>query len=285
MLHTKKGNCRRTLVSRHIRVRYELIALDLDDTVLNSKKKISKRTKQAIEDTQVAHVPIVVASGRAYGSLKRFADELGIQNYAISLAGGLIHDPDGNVIHGVYLDPEIAWMVMNWCASRGVYYQVYTEEGFFYPRRVTYSEKYERVGGYDGHEDPSLPYRHDLKLGKILVICEEDQTQGLKAALERDFPALSIDQSAPFFIEISDKMASKGEALCYLAEHLGVPQSKVLAIGDSEIDVTMIKWAGMGIAMKNSVPAVLEAADYVTDTNNKDGVAKALDKFVLSAQH
>lgn len=269
---------------RRIRVKYELIALDLDDTVLNSKKEISQRTKKAIEDARATGARVVVASGRAYGSLKRFADELTIQDYAISLAGGVVHDATGNVIHGVYLDPEIAWMVMNWCASRGVYYQVYTAEGFFYPRRAIYSEKYERVGGYAGHEDPSLPYRHDLALGKILVICEVDEAQELRAALERDFPALSIDQSAPFFLEISDKTASKGDALRYLAEHLGVPREKVLAIGDSEIDETMIQWAGMGIAMKNSVPAVLEVADYVTDTNDEDGVATALDKFLLNTR-
>lgn len=262
-------------------MKYELIALDLDDTLLNSEKKITPRAKAAVVAARQAGVRVVIATGRAYGSLLQFSDQLGGRDYAISLAGGMVTDPAGRVIIGQYLPPEVTWMLMNWAVCRGIYFQVYTEKGFSYPRRTGFTEMYEKGGGFAGHLEPDLPSRLDLMAGKLLLICDESLADEYRSALESDFPALLVEKSAPFFVEISTREASKGNALRQLAARLGVPREKVMAIGDSEIDRSMVEWAGTGVAMANAIPEVIRLADHVAPSCDEDGVARVLEELVL----
>lgn len=260
---------------------YELIALDLDDTLLNSEKKITQRAKDAIAAARKKGVRVVIATGRAYGSLLQFADQLGERDYAISLAGGLVSDPAGNTVISMCLDPEVTWMLMNWAVCRGVYFQAYIGTGFRYPQRTRFTDMYETGGGFAGELEPGLASRLDVEAGKILYICDEDRTDGCRRILEGTFPGLSIEKSSPVFLEISRKEASKGNALRLLAALLGIPREKIMAIGDSEIDQSMVAWAGMGVAMANAIPEVKAVADHVAPSCDEDGVARTIERFVL----
>lgn len=262
---------------------YELIALDLDDTVLGPDKKISDRNRSAVRAALAAGVRVIIASGRAYLGVRRFRDELGLRDYTISTGGSVTMDPDGRVFDTDPIDPETTHGVMQWAMERGIYFQVYTGEGFMYRKRTAHTDRYEYNNGFRGILTKDLPERQDIAAGKILFIDSAENISRWGRELAEVYPSLLIQTSHPTFLEISSRAASKGAALERLARHLGVPREKVMAIGDSEIDRSMIEWAGLGVAMENAAADIRAEADWVTGPSSQDGVADAIERFVLAS--
>lgn len=260
---------------------YKLIALDLDDTLLDSEKHISKRNREALASARAKGARIILASGRAYPGVSGFNEILGNKDYTIVCGGGQVADPDGKVIYSAYLSPITTKQVMRWAVTHGVYFQVYTDDGYFFLQRNDYSDYYEKLCGYSGIEDPGLMNTEMILAAKILLIDTEEKLEEYRSELSAMFPELVIKKSQSDFLEIMDPAATKGKALEYLAKKLGIEKEQVIAVGDSEIDESMIRWAGMGIAMENAVDACKEASNDITGSCNADGVALAVEKYIL----
>ncbi|MBD5560269.1 MAG: HAD family phosphatase [Clostridia bacterium] len=262
---------------------YRLIALDLDDTLLDSSKRISRRNREAIDAVRIKGAHVVIATGRAYGALTQFRDTLGLHDYSIHIGGALISDPDGRLIYGDYIAPESVRSIMEWAVKRGIYFQVYTDRDYRYLQRTVHTENYERNVEFAGIEDPDLLTREDLRAAKILLIDTEKTVPEFRRELSPQYPDLSFETSMPWFLEISNRSASKGNALRYIGRHLGIPAEQTAAFGDSEIDLSMIEYAGLGAAMANAAPEIRAAADVVVPSNTDDGVAWGLEKYCLHA--
>ncbi|MDL2237456.1 Cof-type HAD-IIB family hydrolase [Christensenellaceae bacterium OttesenSCG-928-K19] len=261
---------------------YKLIALDLDDTLLDPQKKISGADLDAIKRAERAGLHIVIASGRIYQSIEKIAGQTGLHGYTISCAGAQVVDPDGEVVFSNPVSPILAKQVVRWAATRGIYFQVFLDDGFYYVTRSHYTDYYEQMGGLQGIEDPGLLAKEPLLASKILLIDEPENLREYRKELAATFPDLQILSSHSKYLEVFSMEASKERALAFIAGKLDVEQQQIVAIGDSEVDIGMLKYAGLGIAMANSIPEVLQIADYVTASNEESGVAKALDKYVLT---
>lgn len=260
---------------------YELAALDLDDTLLDPDKKISERNARAVRRAADAGVHIIVASGRAYLGVLPYLKELGLRDYTIATGGSFTMDASGQPVDRDPIAPGTAAAVIRWAQERGIYYQVYVDQGFLYPRRTAYTDRYEHNNGFRGVYAPDLAARSDIAAGKILFIDSAENIARYQKMLRADFPSLLIETSHPTFLEISSEAASKGAALERLCRRLSIPREKVIAIGDSPIDTSMIAWAGLGVAVENAVPEVKQAADYITGPASWDGVADVIERFVL----
>ena len=169
---------------------------------------------------------------------------------------------------------------MRWAALRGIHFQVYTDEGFFYLKKNKYSDYYEKLGGYIGNADPDLLKRDPILASKILLVSEDENLEGYRKELEPLFPELLIKKSQACYLEILNPEATKGNALEILAKKLDLEQHELMAIGDSEIDESMLQYAGLGIAMENAAPSCKKCADDITSSCEDDGVARSIIKYI-----
>lgn len=260
---------------------YKLIALDLDDTLLDCEKCISRRNLDALDAARKKGARIILASGRAYPGVTEFNEALHNKDYTIVCGGAQVVDPDGKVIYSTYLPPITAKQVMRWAVTHSVHFQVYMDDGFYYLHKNKHSDYYEKLCNYKGIEAPDLMKTESVLASKILLIDDNEKLEGYRSELSAMFPELALKKSQDYFLEIMNSEATKGNALEYLAKKLDVDKQQVIALGDSEIDESMIRWAGMGIAMENAADVCKEAANDITGSCNADGVALAVEKYIL----
>lgn len=264
-----------------------LLALDLDDTLLNRDHRISPANRRALEAAEEAGVHVVLASGRPPAGMWPFARELGMdrrEGFLLCYNGASILDTlTGRETWGCRLDTGLAGEIWDLCASLGQALQTYT------PDRILVSE--------DNHwtrrdtELTGIPARvctreefTALPLVKILIPAEPAALEPVISAVKKDFAGrVNCFTSKPYFFEILPLEADKGLALAHLADVLDIPRESVMAMGDAMNDLGMVEWAGMGVAMANARPEVKAAARWTTTRSHQDdGVAEAVERWILA---
>lgn len=269
-------------------MKYKLIAMDMDGTLLNSQNRVSPRTLVALKEAERKGVLLVLATGRPYKSAHYYSENLGLKNPIITSNGALIHDIDGNVIYENLLDDEKLFKIMSTIENHSMYYHLYTTDSVFSKTikeemlRKFYSD-YEGnlLVGTEEFKDFKDILKQDIKFNKILSASDK---KGELSSLAEELSAIKgieITSSWSNNIEIMNENVSKKTAVMYLCQNLNINSSEIMTIGDNENDIPMIEYAGLGVAMGNGLDGVKSRADYVTDTNNNDGVAKAIEKFIL----
>jgi 5-amino-6-(5-phospho-D-ribitylamino)uracil phosphatase len=239
----------------------KLIALDMDGTLLNEEGKVSEANKAAIIHAEQKGVKVLLSTGRAYASCSEIAKSLQLSSYLITVNGSEIFDPSGELVERNIVGAElIQWM---WDLSQK------HKTGFW----ATSSENVWR-----GEMPEDIPSYEWLKFGFDI---EDDKVREEILALLRENENLEISNSSPTNIEINAVGINKAKAIEKVCGFLEIQMSNVMAVGDSLNDIAMIKESGLGVAMGNAQDIVKETADWVTDTNSKDGVAKAIRKWVL----
>ncbi len=266
----------------------ELVAIDMDGTLLDPAHKLTPRVKQAIAEARALGVHIVLTSGRPVPGLAPFLQELGIEgddDYCIACNGGLVQriGPRETVVEYPLSFDDFVYCEQV-AREIGVHFQALDAQRMYTPNQdisiYTVADShlsrmplsYRRVADMD----PGMSFI------KLMMI---DEPEVLDAAIARLPAALTerfaVLKSAPFFLEVFDRRAGKGPSLQKLAEHLGIDRANVMAIGDQENDLTMLQYAGTSVAMGNAIEAVKATARFETATNADEGVAKAIERFVL----
>jgi len=264
---------------------YKLVAIDLDDTLLNDEGLISEENRAAVRRAEQAGIKVVIESGRSYASTKQYIRDLALPDLTVSLNGAYIQDPaDDRLVAGFPVDKGIAQQILkdiepfrvhlNFYSGEKVYCQGRTEQALMYARmnriEIDYVDSFEELS-------------REKAPGKLLLNDDPEKLKEIKELLEKKYKdQINIVFSKPYFLEITDKAASKGAALLKVAEMYGIDPSEVIAIGDSENDLSMIRNAGLGIAVANAQEDIKRAADYVTLSNNDGGVAYAINKFIFN---
>lgn len=271
---------------------YKLIAVDLDGTLLNSNKRISKRNKDAIKKAIEKGVHVVVCSGRIYAGAKIFGAEIGTNLPLITCNGARIKDmKTEEVIYSRPMDVILCKRIVDILQEEKVYFHTYIED-IMYTERLGFSSLFYWERNKELPEDERVDIRviactkevlnkYPDDISKMVVICEDLEKLAKVRARIEDIDGVQVLSSNFDNFEIMDARVSKGNALKFLADRYDVKQEEVIAIGDNENDLSMLEYAGLSIAMANGEDYVKDICKYVTLSNNEDGVAYALEKFVL----
>ena len=265
---------------------YKLIALDLDGTLLNDQKIITKRTKEALMAAQRAGIRLALASARPSPGLYRERDALHLQDYGgilMSYNGGRIVDAaTGKVLFETAMDLEETKQVLRFLETLPVTPILDDGRQFFVTDRAGYKVDYEcRNNNMVCAEVENLADFLTFAPIKILMSVQPEELPEVQCKIAAKLPqSLTVVQTAPFYLEVIPRRINKGQGIGDICAVLGLDTKQVIAFGDAENDIPMLRAAGMGVAMGNAGEAVKQAADVVTDSNNHDGIAAVIEKIL-----
>jgi hypothetical protein len=263
----------------------KLVALDLDDTLLDSGLKISEDCVRAIQEVRRRGVRVTISTGRMYSSALPYAQQLEIDVPLITYQGAWVKNTlSGEVLYFKPVPRKPAIEVMKYFKIAGVHCHSYYNDQLVMESLSAEGKFYSQLAGVEIVLVDDLIARLDTEDAmKIMAIShDEKQLLDMERNLKLDYgDNLHITRSKPYFLEVMHVQANKAKALEVVARHYGIHRQEVMAIGDSYNDLEMIEWAGLGVAMGNAFEPVKEAADFVTTSNEEEGVAEALRRFVL----
>lgn len=261
-----------------------MLAVDLDGTTVRHDGEIAPRVLEALAQAVQRGVRVVIATGRTPSGLRRFAQRMNIGGPAITTQGGLVVDMDtGEELHRLYMPRALAREILahkhEWPALCTV---VYRSDHLFVDDLATFEAHADLVGVAAVQVDDLRSAVADHDPDKVLFLTQLERTREVFDAI-RTFVGdrATVVQSHARIVEVNPLGADKGSALAWLAEHLGIARENVMAIGDQHNDVTMLRWAGLGVAMGNASPEIQSVADVVTSHIDEDGVAAAIEQYVL----
>lgn len=271
----------------------QLIALDLDGTLFNSAKQVSPRTLQVLQKAASKGVVIVPSTGRSFDGIPSIITNLPFVQYALTLNGAVVVNiRTKEIIHQCNFNKEEALFLWNYlqkydalcdCAIDG---ELYMEQQTFL-RLPDYGQTQERIAlmrstRKEAYSIREMLLQENTKTAKMnLLFSNLRKRLNAKFELEQ-IPFVEVSSSLEKNLELNKKGGNKGNGLLALAEHLGIQRDQIMACGDSDNDYSMIKAAGLGIAMENGLETVKKIADAVTLSNDQDGVAYAIEQWVLT---
>ncbi len=273
------------------KMRIRLIASDLDNTLLTNDKRVTDRTRRALDEAAAKGILFVPATGRIFSGMPEEIRSIPYLCYAITGNGSsVLESATGKVLHQAEIPCGEAVRLARFMRQYGTWYDCYLkEQGYveeFYYRQIdTYC-----LGVYRSMVRATRIPVKDLaeciqEKGAVQMMQRLFTEMALRESARREvaeaFPDILVVSSMENNAEFNWKTANKGDALLVLCEHLGIDPSETVAFGDGENDVTMLEAAGIGVAMKNSCEEALRAADFVTRGNEEDGVADFLEKYIL----
>lgn len=263
-----------------------MIVLDLDDTLLRDDHTISPRTKAALMAAQEAGVKVVLASGRPTYAMHHIAEELRLEEYGsfiLSFNGAkIINCKTNEELFSSTLSPKTVSRLYDISRQEDVWMHTYVGDLIITEANNQYTEIEGDITGMQITEVYSLPEAVTEPVVKVLMMEDPERLVVVEKKLQEELKGeLSVMRSKPFFLEFTEAGVTKGTSLNHLIGKLGITREEVIAMGDSYNDLAMIEFAGLGVVMGNAPDDIKAKANYVTDTNMNDGVAKVVEEFVL----
>lgn len=269
---------------------YKLISLDMDNTTLNTEHKISKRTKTALCKAHEKGVKIIINTGRTYQEVESYIEQLDFVDYIVTSNGSVLFDKTSNEFHKIN---ELNKKYVDFCheicsCDKDKLMLLVAGESLCYSDKIyEYSEwkpKFENfVGIKIGMKDNLLENLNDSYIAKAVVIGDRNLLEKVKMEMDIKFKGeLELKYSLDCALEILSPEMDKSEGVKWVMNKFGIYQNETIAIGDGENDIGMIRHAELGIAMANACDSLKKVADYITLSNSEDGVAHAVEKFVLA---
>lgn len=269
----------------------KLVAIDVDKTLLNSENQLTKKTIDVLKEAIAKGTKIVITSGRPLSGTKIYYGKLGIADrsdqYAINYNGAMIRTTDGNILDHTALSGQDYLDLYKLAGQLGVKIQAETADYIYTPYlSVPKYTKFEaKLVSADIKYVRMQTIKKNDQITKVMYIDEPERIDHAKNNLPQWVnERFTVVSSAPIYLEFISKNVSKGIAVKKLADRLNISQDQVMAIGDQDNDLSMIDYAGLGVAMGNGIDQVKRQADFVSKTNDEDGVAYAVDKFVLKEE-
>lgn len=284
---------------------YKFVAIDIDGTLLNSKSELSERNKKVLKEASENGTYIVLTSGRMTTVIQNFCKEIGADKFLISDNGASIFDLQANeTIYKRFIPKEVVLDVLDLCIENNIYYMIYTDKElivkdlkhmalFFYKqnynpnaRIATHLAGREYVESLEDNftkimicdEDRAIYNSIINKLSKIQTI---DVTSIPHISTKKLLFGTEERTIAYSYADIAVKDTNKWTAIEFLIERLGIKREEVIAIGDNINDISMIKNAGLGVAMENGSPVTREVANLIAPSNDNDGVASIIEQYIL----
>lgn len=266
----------------------KLIVVDIDGTLLNSQHEMSQRNEKALKAAMAQGVPVVLATGKTRTSALSLIARLDLTTPGIYVQGLATYDGSGNIQHQVMLDTALARRVITFAEDRGYDVLAYSGGDILARRQNRLSDVLVEYGEPEPREvGPLQNILHDTLINKLIVA--DGSTRRIRALrwqlnTQIDGSGQLMQSNIDHMLEVLPRGVSKAVALKTLLKEMQIKPADVLAIGDGENDIDMLRMAGIGVALANARPDVREAADHVLSSNDDDGVAEAIERFVLPSE-
>lgn len=264
---------------------YKMLALDIDGTLLNTKKEITPAVAAAVGGLQDRGIPVIIASGRPAQGIRHVADALNMKEkggYILSFNGGRITDcRTGETVYSRTVPSIYNKEICEYASHMEASLLTYDGENIITEKPDNkYVNIESTVVRMNVRRVDSLLEELVFPVDKFLLVGEPEYMMSRVKKMADHFKGrLNIFQSEPFFIEIVPLGIDKASSLEVLLQKRGMTKDELVACGDGRNDVTMIEYAGMGVAMANACDEVRAVADYITSSCDEDGVARAIEKF------
>lgn len=265
----------------------KIITLDLDDTLLNKDKIITSKNLIALKKAKELGIKIVIATGRPYRGTLEILNTLGIDKtdtYLFCFNGGVIYSlKDHKVIFKKTISGKLVKEIYHEALKYNSNFHAFrVNQELITPKLSHYTIYEAEINHIEPHVFDFNTIQDDEEFIKCMCVDKEEIIDNLISDMKAKYKEVcSVVRSAPWFLEFLNPASQKGEALKFLAKYLNIDIQDTIAFGDSDNDLSMIKEAGIGVAMENAKDDIKSHADFVTKSNNDDGIAYALDKFIF----
>lgn len=265
---------------------YQILVLDLDGTLTNSKKEITEPTKQALIDIQEKGKKVVLASGRPTPGILPLAKELHLEKYGsyiLSFNGAKIIDcRSKELLYNRTIPQEVIQPIYEMLRNYDMDLLTYTDTHILSGMRTNqFTELESRINQMPIVQTDDFLSEITFPINKLLGTGNKDTiAKALETIKSRFHSQLNIYLSEPFFLEIMPQRIDKAHSLQKLLNSIGLTADSMICCGDGYNDLTMIEYAGLGVAMENAQPLVKESADYITKSNDEDGVLHVINEFM-----
>ncbi len=264
----------------------KVLVLDIDGTLTNSEKQITPATKEGIQAILQRGHKVILASGRPTPGMRRYERELELEKYGgylLSFNGArIVECRSGEIVYQRILNASVIPSLYHYAKEHGLGLITYlgdTVISAFEPDEYVKLEA--RINGLPIRVVPNFLEFVDFDVNKCLLTAPPEVAYDHEMALREKYEGIaSVYRSEAFFIEVMPENVDKASSLDRMLESLGMTRENAICCGDGFNDISMIKYAGLGVAMGNAKPEVKAAADYVTATNDEDGLVEVMNKFI-----
>ena len=274
---------------------YKMVCIDMDGTLLSKRKTISDESKKVIKEVNEKGIKVVVTTGRLYNNAAYYSNFIGASDAVIAGNGAVIREKNSDeIIFQSDIDINVCKRLLIIAKKCGIILHMHTMNEILTNSYISnviarvvlpgikdsdFPIKITTIKGEDNWDNELKNYKG--KITKCITFSvSPKKTEMFRKELD-NINEIVYYSSGHRSIEINAKGVSKGNGVKILAEHYGISRDEIICIGDNENDISMIEYAGLGIAMGNGIRELKEKANYITDTNDNDGVRKALEKFIL----
>lgn len=266
---------------------YQVLVLDLDGTLTNSKKEITAPTRQALIEIQQEGKIVVLASGRPIYGVAPLAEELDMKHYGgymLSFNGARItRCSTGEIVYNRTIPTEVIRPIYNTIREYdGLDLITYSNTEILSGIKSNeFTEKEAAINHMNIHPVEDFPTAFDFPVNKLLVPGEPALLEELMPKLQSQYHGLlNIYRSEPFFLEIMPQNIDKAHSLQKLLNSLGLTADSMICCGDGFNDLSMIEYAGLGVAMENAQPIIKKSADFITKSNDDNGILHVINEFM-----
>lgn len=275
-----------------MKIKTRMIGMDLDGTLLKTNKELTAYTKDVLRRAVDQGIIVMPATGRPITGVPKELTELPGIHYAVTANGARVIDLKRNeTIVEELLPHEIAEVMMDVFEHYDTFREIYFDGvGYASKKALENIGKYLNVSAMADYitstriavDDVRAKFDEtDLPVDKIQALFTSVEDRDAARKEIEDVSGIEITGALPMNLEINAAGVNKGKAMIELGKVLGIPREEIMAFGDGNNDLKMLKEVGSGVAMENAIPSVKEAADYVTLSNDEEGVAKFIEKYVL----
>ena len=262
----------------------KLVATDIDGTILIPEGEFTEGVKNCIKNLCDNNIKVVLVTGRMFAAAKLIANDLGLNTPIVSYQGGLVIDCE-ETLYERYLTLDQCERILKWAKKENIHINLYNND-LLYSETDCYEVQRYCNNLHTKYQVKSFDEIEKNKINKLLAIDYNNpqKIDRLEKELPKLFPDIYIIKSTPYFLEFSNKEASKYCAVEYLQNHWGLKKEEILTIGDQNNDIELLKAGGIKVAMGNATEELKYIADYITDTVHNDGFVKAINKFVFDCK-
>ena len=260
----------------------QAFACDFDRTLVGRDGLLRPRTRAAITRSQAAGIPVVVATGRMFRSVRPYLDEAGISDLVVCYQGAAVVDPvSGTFVLHEPIALETAREAIETLTSLGHSPNCYVDDRLYVSERTEYSRMYAGFQHLQVEEVGDLAAWLTKPPTKLVAVADPAEIPVLRAALASAFgDRLFLTTSLPYLLELGNPAVSKGTGIAFVARELGISLERIVSFGDGENDLELIAEAGFGIAVEDANPLLLGRADWICPSANEEGVATVIDAYL-----